>query len=735
MQHEASRPQGPVLVQNLKDYSGRVPPQAVDIEQYVLGAMMIDSDAVNVASAILPPDSFYLPKHTRIYQAICELFKKGQPTDLFTVAEQLKKARHFDVVGGLPYLDELTERVATSANTEHHARILGQKALLRKLIETMSKRITQAYDPATDAFELLDQAETDLFSISESQVRRSAINLTDIIRDTIQHLQNITDHDGKLTGVTSGFSDLDELTGGWQDSDLIIIAGRPSMGKCVDADTPILQSDGRLVCIADLYDQQHARLLTLGADHRFSITTPSAYIDDGLKPVYRVTTRLGRAVSTTLTHPFLTPRGWQPLGELAPGCAIAVPRELPVFGIITVPEAQVSRLVASIMHPDRVRRPMPDARGTLVKSRGLQKLPDWTFALDHACLKSFVDQLLAAKRSIHVSSRQLAQQLAHLLLRFGILARVQHLAGIWTVTPIGTGRRGEENGQIVYDEITHIEARGLRPVFDLTIDGTHNFVASDVCVHNTAFALACARNAAMSPVRSVSCAIFSMEMSARQLAQRLLASEARINAQAARTGNLDQNDYNAIVRAANNFAHTRIFIDDTAGLSVLELRAKCRRLKSEHDIGLVLVDYLQLMQGRSKDNREQEIADISRSLKGLAKELDIPVIALSQLNRNAEDRKDKRPQLSDLRESGAIEQDADIVAFIYRASYYGIEFDKNKEPTEGIAEIIVGKHRNGPTKTVKLSFLQDYARFQNLERYRRPEDQVLADSDGEPAPM
>ncbi|MCY3613543.1 MAG: replicative DNA helicase [Bacteroidetes bacterium] len=735
MQYEASRPQGPVLVQNLKDYSGRVPPQALDIEQYVLGAMLIDSEAVNIASAILPPDSFYLPKHTRIYQAICELFEKGQPTDLITVSEQLKKSRHLDVVGGLPYLDELTERVATSANTEHHARILGQKALLRKLIETMSKRITEAYDPATDAFELLDQAETDLFSISESQVRRSAKNLTDIVRDTIQHLQNITEHDGKLTGITSGFSELDELTGGWQDSDLVIIAGRPSMGKCVDADTPILQSDGSLVRIADLYERQHARLLTLGADHRFSITTPSAYVDDGLKPVYRVTTRLGRTVSTTLTHPFLTPRGWQPLGELATGCSIAVPSELPVFGMKTVPDAHISQLVASILHPDRVMRPMADARGQLVKSRGLQKLPGWTFTLDHDCLKSFVDQLLAIKRSFRVSSRQLARQLAHLLLRFGILARVQHTAGDWTVTPMGTGRREEGKEQIVYDEITHIEARGLRPVFDLTIDDTHNFVASDVCVHNTAFALACARNAAMSSDRPVSCAIFSMEMSARQLAQRLLTSEARVNAQAARAGKLRQSEFDAVVRAANAFAHTRIFIDDTAGLGVLELRAKCRRLKSEHDIGLVLVDYLQLMQGRSKDNREQEIANISRSLKGLAKELDIPVIALSQLNRNAEDRKDKRPQLSDLRESGAIEQDADVVAFIYRASYYGIEFDKNKEPTEGVAEIIVGKHRNGPTGTVKLSFLKDYARFENLERYRRPEDEFITDSDEEQAPL
>ncbi len=470
MQSEAIPPRGPILVQNLQDSSGRVPPQAVEVERYVLGAVLIDPEAVSIATEILPADAFYLPKHANIYRAILDLSAKGQPIDIITVAEQLKATKKLDQIGGIPYLNDLTEHVATSANTEHHARIISQKALLRNLIGAMGRRITEAYDPAADAFELLDAAEKDLFSISESQVRRSAKNLKDVIQETVAHLQTIAERPEGLSGVTSGFTDLDKLTGGWQDSDLVIIAGRPSMGK-------------------------------------------------------------------------------------------------------------------------------------------------------------------------------------------------------------------------------------------------------------TAFALACARNAALASQNPVSCAIFSLEMSARQLAQRLLTSEAKVNAQNARTGKLSQNDHHAVVEAAGKLGLAPIFIDDSDGLGILELRAKCRRLKSEHDIGLVLVDYLQLMEGRaSKDNREQEIANISRSLKGLAKELEIPVVALSQLNRNAEDRKDKRPQLSDLRESGAIEQDADVVAFIYRASYYGIESDKDNQPTKGIAEIIVGKHRNGPTGTVKLSFETDFARFSNLEAYRRQED-------------
>lgn len=480
MQSEAMPSRGPVLVQNLQDSSGRVPPQAVDVERYVLGAILIDPEAASIATEILPVDAFYFPKHRKIYQAVLDLSDKGQPIDIILIADQLRSAGQLDFVGGIPYLNDLSEHVATAANTEYHARIISQKALLREIIGKMGKRITEAYDPATDAFDLLDAAEKDLFSISESLVRRSAKNLKDVVRETIDHIQSIADRPEGLSGVTSGFTDLDKLTGGWQDSDLVIIAGRPSMGK-------------------------------------------------------------------------------------------------------------------------------------------------------------------------------------------------------------------------------------------------------------TAFALACARNAALASQNPVSCAIFSLEMSARQLAQRLLTSEAKVNAQNARTGKLSQNDHHAVVEAAGKLGIAPIFIDDSDGLGVLELRAKCRRLKSEHNIGLVLVDYLQLMEGRaSKDNREQEIANISRSLKGLAKELDIPVIALSQLNRNAEDRKDKRPQLSDLRESGAIEQDADVVAFIYRASYYGIEADKDGQPTKGVAEIIVGKHRNGPTGTVKLSFETAFARFSNLEMYRRQEDYAPGPDDVSP---
>ena len=449
------------------EQSGRRPPQAVDVEKSVLGAMLIEREAIPQAIEVLPPEAFYSNKHQKVFEAIMSLFERGNPVDLVTVEEELKRRDQLDMVGGSYYLTELTTQVASAANVEYHARIIAEKSLLRKMIETMTTIVGKAYESGADAFELLDEAESQIFQISDSELRKAASPMSKVVKDTFEHLETIHGQEGGITGVPSGFPKLDDLTSGWQPSDLIIIAARPSMGK-------------------------------------------------------------------------------------------------------------------------------------------------------------------------------------------------------------------------------------------------------------TAFALACAQNAATHPERSTGVAVFSLEMGAQQLAQRMLTSEARVDAHKARTGQMDDEDWQHLARAAGKLSDADIFIDDTPGLSVLELRAKTRRLVAEHDIGLVVVDYLQLMQAsganlRSGANREQEIAHISRSLKGLAKELDVPVIALSQLNRAVENRGgDKRPQLSDLRESGSIEQDADVVAFIYRAERYGITVDEQGNSTEGIGEIIIEKQRNGPIGSVELAFVKQYARFENL---------------------
>ncbi|WP_412061578.1 replicative DNA helicase [Rubrivirga sp. IMCC45206] len=456
----------PLNVLPMQQQAGRMPPQATDVEQSVLGALLIERDAIPKAIEILPADAFYEPRHQRIYEAVEALFERGNPVDLITLTEELKRRGDYDGIGGY-YLTELTTRVASAANIEYHARIIAEKSLLRKLITTMTGVVGQAFDPTTDAFDLLDNAEREIFQISESQLRKGAVDMNSVVHATMQHLESIHGREGGITGVPSGFTALDAMTGGWQKSDMVIVAARPSMGK-------------------------------------------------------------------------------------------------------------------------------------------------------------------------------------------------------------------------------------------------------------TAFSLALTRNAALHPEKPVGVAYFSLEMSAQQLAQRLLTSEARVDAQRARTGRLHDDDWPKLARAAGRLSAANIFIDDTAGLGILELRAKCRRLKAEHDIGLIIVDYLQLMHGTSQTagNREQEIAQISRSLKGLAKELDVPVIALAQLSRAVETRGgDKRPQLSDLRESGSIEQDADVVMFIYRAERYGITVDESGNSTEGLGELLIGKQRNGPIGDVKVAFVTQYARFENLTSY------------------
>jgi replicative DNA helicase len=448
---------------------GRLPPQAVDVEMAVLGSMLIEKDAVTKSVAIIDDSCFYKDAHREIFRAITALFERSEPVDLVTLTEELRRRGHLEDVGGAYYLTELTGKVTSAANVEYHAQIILEKSLMRQLIAAATQIAARGYSEMEDAFELLDRAETDIFRISDSRLKKTYIQLDTAVHDTMALLESIHGKHSGVTGVPSGFTQLDNLTGGFQNSDLIIIAGRPSMGK-------------------------------------------------------------------------------------------------------------------------------------------------------------------------------------------------------------------------------------------------------------TSLALSCARNAAVD--HNIPVGLFSLEMSATQLVLRLLCAEARVDAHAVRTGRLPENQWANLSTRAGRIAKAPIYIDDTAALSVLELRAKARRLKNEHNVGLVIVDYLQLMAGpKNAESREREISAISRSLKALAKELDIPVVALSQLSRKVEERGgDKRPILSDLRESGSIEQDADVVIFVHRAEVYRKELDENNLPTEGIADIIIGKQRNGPIDDLRLAFVKEYARFENLAPVIAPEE-------------
>ena len=437
---------------------GRVLPQAIPLEEAVLGAIMLDKDGLTSVIDILRKESFYKEEHQAIYEVMLQLFERSQPIDILTIHEGLKKNAKLEEVGGVNYLMQLTNKVASAANIEYHARIVAQKFIQRELIRVSTRTIKDSFEDTTDVFELLDDAERSLYEITEQNLSTGFESLKALVVKARNEIETVSAKTDGLTGVPTGFEELDKLTSGWQRSDLVIVAARPGMGK-------------------------------------------------------------------------------------------------------------------------------------------------------------------------------------------------------------------------------------------------------------TAFTLSLAHNAAKFG-RGV--AIFSLEMSNLQLVNRLISMEAEIDSRSLRNGDLSPEEWDRLHSAVENLAEMPIYIDDTPGINIFELRAKCRRLKQNHDIEMIIIDYLQLMTGAptgSKGNREQEISTISRSLKGLAKELKVPVMALSQLSRAVETRGgNKRPQLSDLRESGAIEQDADLVSFIYRPDYYDLEPDDAGVPRDS-AEIIISKHRNGSLGSVYLKFIKQYVKF------------------------
>lgn len=443
---------------------GKLPPQALELEQSILGALMLEKDALIEVIDILKPTSFYEPAHQEIYQAILQLFNASAPIDIRTVVNQLRKNGKLDLVGGAYYVKSLTDRVTSAANIEFHARAIIEYAIKRQLIEIATVIHKHAYEDTTDVFMLLDHAEQALFEVTESNVRKNYLDMGTLLGEAIKDLEAKRNHKDGLTGIPSGFIALDRLTSGWQKSDLIVVAARPGMGK-------------------------------------------------------------------------------------------------------------------------------------------------------------------------------------------------------------------------------------------------------------TAFMLSLLRNAAVNHGYPV--AIFSLEMASLQLVNRLIAAEAELESDKIKKGTLAEHEWQQLIHKTSQLSRAPIYIDDTPALSIFELRTKCRRLKAKHDIQLIVIDYLQLMSGeatKGPTNREQEIAHISRSLKSLAKELNVPIIAPSQLSRAVETRGgDKRPVLSDLRESGAIEQDADMVLFLYRPEYYGITEDELGNPTQGVTEVIIAKHRNGSLDAVSLKFIGKYTKFTDLD--------------------
>ncbi len=441
---------------------GKLPPQAIEVEEAVLGALMLERDAYVTIADIIDTNSFYKEEHQKIFEAIKHLSMHEKPVDLLMVTQELKDREQLELIGGPGFITQLTRRIASAAHIEFHARIIAQKYIQRQLITVSSEIQVKAYDDTIDVDDLIDYSETSLFRVAESNIKKETVPIKPVLKEAIEAIEHARNRPDGLIGCPSGFTALDRITSGWQKTDLIILAARPSMGK-------------------------------------------------------------------------------------------------------------------------------------------------------------------------------------------------------------------------------------------------------------TAFVLSMARNMAVDHRKPV--AFFSLEMSAQQLVTRLISSETELGGQKIKTGRLEDWEWEHLNRKISSLDKAPMFIDDTPALSIFEFRAKCRRLKMQHDIQAVIVDYLQLMTAGtdSRGSREQEVSMISRSLKAIAKELDVPILALSQLNRSVESREGKRPQLSDLRESGAIEQDADIVAFIHRPEYYGITEDDSGNSLLGVAEIIIAKHRNGAVGDVHLSFRKELAKFSDME--------------------
>jgi len=453
-----------VNVDQLNVQYGKIPPQAVDVEEAVLGALMLERDAFIGVADVLTEDCFYKEEHREIFKIIKELSMQDHPVDLLIVTQELKNRDLLDKVGGPLYITQLTSKVASAAHLEFHARIIAQKYIQRELIRSCSEIQTHAYDDTKDVDELINEAESAIFKISEGNIKKETRPIKPILKEAVALIEEASKRADGLSGIASGFTKVDRITSGWQKTDLVIIAARPAMGK-------------------------------------------------------------------------------------------------------------------------------------------------------------------------------------------------------------------------------------------------------------TAFVLTMARNMAVDWKKPV--AMFSLEMSSIQLVNRLISAESELGSDKIKKGNLVGDDWNRLNSAIQVLDEAPIFVDDTPALSIFEFRAKARRLKMQHDIGIILVDYLQLMTAGNdnRGSREQEVSMISRSLKAIAKELDVPIIALSQLNRSVESREGRRPQLSDLRESGAIEQDADMVIFIHRPEYYGLSQDEEGNSLHNVAEIIIAKHRNGAVGDVRLTFRKELAKFLDMEEY------------------
>jgi replicative DNA helicase len=655
----------------------RTPPQDLAAEQGVLGGMLLSKDAIADVVEVVRGADFYKPAHQTIYDTILDLYGRGEPADALTVAADLTRQGEIARIGGPAYLHTLISMVPTAANAGYYAEIVRERAILRRLVEAGTRIVQLGYSAdGAEVDAVVDRAQAEVYAVTERRTSEDYIALGDVMPGTLDEIEAISNRSGELVGVPTGFGDLDGLLHGLHPGQMIVVAARPATGKCLAAGTLITEArTGERLTIAEFVRRGQAgedlRVHTLGGDWRLSPVAPSDFIDNGVRDVLTVRLRSGRRLTATPNHPLLTVDGWAPIETLAAGSRVAVPRR-PQINAGSKPYDMAA---AADTIPGQVW-------DRILKAKGERS---WAEVNREAGLP--------ATHNWHGAQRQdLGRS------RLAALADALGDDDLYALAA----------SDVFWDEIVAIEPAGRQQVFDLTIDGTHNFVADDVIVHNSTLGLDFARSASIK--HGLTSAVFSLEMSRNEITMRLLSAEAKVALHHMRAGTMGDDDWTRLARTMGRVSSAPLFIDDSPNMSMMEIRAKCRRLKQRHDLKLVIVDYLQLMtSGKRVESRQQEVSEFSRSLKLLAKELEVPVVAISQLNRGPEQRTDKKPMMSDLRESGAIEQDADIVMLLHREDQY-----ERESPRAGEADIIVAKHRNGPTSTVTVAFQGHYSRFVDM---------------------